>query len=628
MFWVEKAAQHGRLGRLNIGGNQHISTPCLFPVVSMVTGTTPRGGGILKHVLQAHNTSLLRRNLPVMTQALHFLNFIAGKPKSFQKWRDIGIRERYNSEIDPSPEYDAPIFFDSGGFQLLWRDQLDLSKHSLSIDRENGWKTIIELQLNLGRRNSIFATLDYPLPPGLSVTQARSRMQASRYNAVQTALYLQNRPEPSPFLYVAAHGRNKRSMAYYVRHVFKEFECNGLSNYPFGLAVGSLVPLRGAGKYKAIVELLQGLHQAIPNEAKYKVPIHVFGVTGSLMPILAYLGIDSFDSSTYIQEARGYSYVNPHTRISHSILGLNEIKCHCCVCQERIANGIDLKRIQDALTAETPRGGQPLADGTYKSEYYGYLALHNLEVDFQLMQITREAIAADCLQDYLIEYVEKMPRLRPTLEAIAQTDKSLKRNMSRKGFLIDSKKIKIKRSSKEKSVSLTYTPKSFNILSDSKYFPPKSKRVLLIIPCSTDKPYSHSHSHRFVQSRINDFLGENSKTIHKVTLSGLYGPVPEEYENNEEILSYNFRLETFDEKQMQLVIERLVEYLQRFHGCYDILGGYATSKAYRIALEKAAQKTNLSVLPKEPKACRLTEMFRQENIVELLNFLNSSIQCA
>ncbi len=57
------------------GVEVEISTPALFPVASLITGTTPRGGGIWKWVLHAHPHGLLRQQRPIMTQALHFLDF-------------------------------------------------------------------------------------------------------------------------------------------------------------------------------------------------------------------------------------------------------------------------------------------------------------------------------------------------------------------------------------------------------------------------------------------------------------------------------------------------------------------------------------------------------------------------
>ncbi|GAB4203642.1 MAG: hypothetical protein Fur006_58180 [Coleofasciculaceae cyanobacterium] len=233
-------------------------------------------------------------------------------------------------------------------------------------------------------------------------------MRKSIKNAVNAALYLRKKSDYQPFLYVAAHGQDRASMGSYVKRVFQRFGRQDLKEYPFGLAVGSLVPLRGGHKYSAIVNLLLGLQDSIPEEQLHKIPIHVFGVTGNIVPILAYLGVDSFDSSTYIQETRSLSYIDPMTGRFLPILEMENLNCSCPVCE-----GTNLEDIQNALTSEIR--GLAVHNGHFKSKYYGDIALHNLEMDFRIIERTREAIKADELQDYLIEHTEKFPQLRPVL---------------------------------------------------------------------------------------------------------------------------------------------------------------------------------------------------------------------
>src|ERR687886_136375 len=100
------ALSHGcsRIGKLNLPQGE-ILTPALFPVVSLMTGTTAKGGGLWKYILQADlSNSLLRRepSLPLMSQVLHFLDFIRDRPHELEKWRKIGIKQRYSKEILPS----------------------------------------------------------------------------------------------------------------------------------------------------------------------------------------------------------------------------------------------------------------------------------------------------------------------------------------------------------------------------------------------------------------------------------------------------------------------------------------------------------------------------------------------
>ncbi len=141
---------HGRIGNLRLP-QAEISTPLLLPVVCLLTGTTARGGGLWKYVLQADEANgLLRRNIPVMSQVLHFLDFIPNNPKGLEQWRKLGIRQRYSEDVLPSMQYTAPLFLDSGGFKLLWNKSVNLSAYGLSIEDGKGPQTILELQKDLG----------------------------------------------------------------------------------------------------------------------------------------------------------------------------------------------------------------------------------------------------------------------------------------------------------------------------------------------------------------------------------------------------------------------------------------------------------------------------------------------
>jgi predicted RNA-binding protein len=294
---------------------------------------------------------------------------------------------------------------------------------------------------------------------------------------------------------------------------------------------------------------------------------------------------------------------------------MDNLTCNCRVCKQA-----NLEEIQDALTSEIR--GRPQASGHYKSKYYGDIALHNLEMDFRILKQTREAIEANLLQDYLIQHTEKFSQLRPVLGAIAQEDESLRVRLSR---TIISMPRQLELEIDPRVVSLNYNSDDFNILTND-YRPQKDKSVLLIIPCSGGKPYSKSRSHRLIAERLEQGLGEKTKLIQKVTLSGLYGLVPEEYEQEGAVLGYDFRLEAFNKEQIILVTDRLVAYLERHSSYYIACIGYATSRAYRTVLEQAAKEVScLQVLPIKPKTRRMTEFFRKENVAELVEHVRSAL---
>jgi len=603
-----KVLRHGRIGLLDLDGNG-LATPLLFPVAPLITGTTPRGGGLWKYTLQAHPYGLMRRNKPLITQVLHFLDFSV-RPKSLENWRAKSLRDHYNQTF-PDLKYQAPIFADSGGFKLLWNNQLDISSFGIQATPE----AILALQRDMG--STLVATLDYPLPPGLQRSEAEERMRKSQDNVIDTLMLLKKMPAYRPFVFAAVHGQDSDDIRRYVQFTFAQIEEYCLSDVPLGIAIGSLVPLRGAQKIVSIIEIVRGAIAGIPEKYRHSTPVHVFGVTGNLIPLLTYLGVDTFDSSSYVQNGRSLRYFDPSTHRFCPILEMETLGCSCLVCES-----INLLELQEGLTAKNPNC-KPLPNGLYRSKYYADIALHNLEMDYQIVGETRQAVESDVMDEYLAQHREKFPQLHEALEVIAKDDYSLHLHLTRTLFSV----LPVKKSDVvERTISLKYTSESFNIVLNG-YHPPINKRVLLVIPCSAGKPYSTSRTHRLISERLSQALGERGLLVHKVTLSGLYGPVPEEYENEPAILGYDFRLEPSNEAQIHLVAKRLHTYLERYGSYYTLCLGYATSRAYRTVLEEVATQTKcLQVLPVKPRTRRLTEFFRKENVEQLVDRILSELE--
>jgi 7-cyano-7-deazaguanine tRNA-ribosyltransferase len=624
-MFSSKNFKHGRLGKLNFDQGFTLETPFLFPVVSLITGTTATGGGLWRYVLYSNDKNgLLRRNIPVLSQVLHFTQFISDGSPSLQKWRDKGVSRRYH-EAYTDLNYTAPIFFDSGGYQLLKEQSINLHKYFPASLKQEDYEKVLALQMDFAKENpSMIATLDYPLPPNLVEEEVLERIQKSQYNAIQAALKLQSHiGNKRPFLYVAAHGRSGNELCNYIKSVTKDMLA--LGNVNFGLAIGSLVPLRGGNKNEKIIEIISGLKKSMNEEVYTKTPIHTFGITGNLIPFLAYLGVDSFDSTSYIFDAQKLKWINPITRKGgHIIRTVKDITCTCCVCRDREMRGIDLDEIQKMLLTRNP-GGRKLPNGKFKSEYYSYIALHNLEMDFQIVKETKKAIKGDYLEDYVIEFARKFPRLKSSLGILAEKDKNLKIKLSKQNF--DMPVSQLKRhggADNSRQVSYKYTSDSFNILLQS-YQPPENKKILLVLPCSQRKPYSDSRSHKIVEKRLKENHKELLSSIHKVTLSGLYGPVPQEKELQEEVLRYDFYLSPKNENQIQFIAERLCDYLRLYGHLYENLIGFATVKSYRKALEMAAKEIPSLILLPSIQERRTYSYYRKSDLRELERVLQSLI---
>jgi 7-cyano-7-deazaguanine tRNA-ribosyltransferase len=589
-------------------------TPYLFPVSFLMTGTTARGGGVWKYTLQAdHENGLMRQNVPLLSETLHFLDYhLTGR--QLQVWREKSIRVRYQTEA--SVDYRAPIFLDSGGFRLMWRDGLDLSNFGIDLSPDEEAASIFELQSDLGA--NLIASLDYPLPPGLSVEEQKQRMKRSRNNAVTVGKLIRER-ENAPFLFMAVHGQTEDDIKGYVKSLFRQIERNSLHNIGFGLAIGSLVPMRSAGKIDQIIKLVWAATRAIPKKYRAEIPIHTFGLAGLLVPFLIYCGTDTFDSSRYMQEARAFRYTDDKTRRSRRILDMrrDELTCNCPTCKR-----MNLAELQDALVTQS--NNKVLSTGHYKSKYYADLALHNLYVDNRIVSTATEAIEAGELQEYLIELTDKFPDIQPALTALAECDRSMRTRLQRAAIQF-STVIPPRRPQKPvQSITFTHTSSHFNINANG--YHPDPRRILLILPCSAEKPYSTSTSHRFVDKHLKQVIPNWRNYIHKISLSGLYGPVPVEYEEESEVRSYDFLLKPENKVQIQICTERLITYLQRHQDRYDFCIAYGTSKAYRTVFEKVARQiSQLIVLPNPLRARKSAEFYRISNVQSLVTFIAAKI---
>ena len=562
----------------------------------------------------------------MLSQVLHFLDFpINGKV--LEKWRSKTFREWYQEVNGP---YNAPLLLDSGGFKLLYKAGLDLSE--FGIEAETEADDILELQNDIG--GDMVATLDYPLPPGLDRSEAERRMDRSLQNAFKVAERIADRSNP-PYLYICCHGQSQADTKEYVRKIFDRL----LGVLPsFGLAVGSLVPLRGK-RDAEVLERIIGVIKGIPESERGRTPIHAFGVSGELAPILAYMGIDSFDSSSYIQTARGLNYSHPETRQKQKIMELDETACTCRICRE-----VSLDEMHRALSDEASY--RKTSTGKYKSEYYAAIALHNFEMEAILLSGMKEAIENDDSLEELVRHARIGRSVRGAVGWLLENDEIFSGRMAKTVFSVTHSRGKadplfdrnpyqldlfagsvIAEGGDERStsISLNYTPDSFTIPKD--YVPPKEKDVLLAIPCAGKKPYSLSRTHTIVNTKLRTAFGDAGALIHRITLSGLYGPVPEEFESEEPVLRYDFQLSPRNTAQIQLGADRLCAYLDKHADHYKLIVGYATSQAYRKVFELTqARCSDFVLLPTNPKRNRLTEFFRHVHLDELVEVLSTAAQ--
>ena len=621
---------HGRIGELRLSNNNRkLETPVLYPVINFLTGTSTRGGGVWKYILKI----LMQRQTPMLSQILHFLDFpLTGR--YLENWRGKSMREHYREQ---NGVYDGTFFLDSGGFKLLYNTGMDLKE--FGIHKETESTDILDLQL--GFEGDIVASLDYPLPPNLARPEAEERMQQSLTNAVRVAERLTTNTSEirtMPYLYTCCHGQSGEDISDYVRQLFAQM--SGILP-SFGLAVGSLVPLRGKDDSE-VMELVNGVVQAIPDNRRDTTPIHAFGVSGVLTPLLAYIGVDTFDSSGYIHTSRSLTYSQPHTQKKLRIMEMDETDCDCYICE-----AYPLQEIQQAFMDK--QSYRATSTGKFKSEYYAAIGLHNFQTEADILDEMRTAIAADDALEGLVRHLAKYQNFRGLRRATAwlsENDKSLAVRLARtliqtptpmkakhtqqslnqlELFGDTENKTQTAQGNREsQTVSLAYTPDDFRVPCD--YMVPDGKEILLMIPCAGKKPYSLSRTHTMVANRLQIAFGERQARIHKITLSGLYGPIPEEFETEDAVVRYDFQLSPKNKAQIEQCATRLVNYLEKYGHNYVLAVGYATSRAYRKVLTLTEERfPGFVLLPKELRQKRLSEFFRHTNLDALVEAIRDKL---
>jgi 7-cyano-7-deazaguanine tRNA-ribosyltransferase len=577
-----KCVEHLPASMLGMIRQKHSMSSILYPVVSLMTGTTPNGGGIWKYVLHASEHGLLRRNVPMLSQVLHFLDFSVS-PKSLNQWRTKPLRQHYNGNLKTAykVDYTGDIFMDSGGYTLMFDPDLDLS--AFGMQRENLPEAVLSLQLDLGA--TFVTSLDFPIPPNLDDDEANRRQQMTLDSAIQSAKLIAERGAATKF-YVPIHGSTPQHLADFVRTVIQQLKAEGLEKEVYGLALGSMVPRRKGGRFDEVIEFAKAARCSMPEHMR----LHVFGVTGIMVPYLMAAGASSFDSSRYVQEARTLSYLNPQTKKCLSWKHLAAYPCSCQVCRDR-----DIDEDRKIMAGELI--------GRQKSEVYAAIALHNLEVDFDIVEEARNANDDQRLD----AYVQSLPQRFPTLH-LPRPDKLQIQESARKNLV------------------RSHTRNDYD-LRRRRWKPKKERKFALILPCSQEKPYTRSKSFRVVQSALRETIGEdNLQQVDIIFLSGLYGPVPEMHAEEEAVSTYDFLLHKKDTVGISEVSKRLSDFIKTHSNHYKQFIAYSTQPAYRKVLSLAsAGYSQVHLLPNKGRMGRAA-FYKTDNLVDLSQAIKSCFE--
>lgn len=266
-----------------------LETPAFFPVNN--AGMRGEGNG------PPYWTEI--PDMKTMLLNAHLLN----NSSVFQTLSKVGLHDHY--------VHDGVFFLDSGGLQhRVYNKKIDPLE-------------ILRIQEKIGA--DIASTLDVLVLPSddpLSHTYAE-HIQTSVKNALFT---LQSREREDMKIYVSLQGNHLKSIINMIDYLAKR------GNFD-GYAIGGLVPKRS--DFRRLINIVHAVRRHIGDA-----PLHVFGLGGpSYIPLLTYLGVDSFDSSSYLKAGSKRVFFLPaQGSVDFCDIGNQEwLPCICPVCSQHTA---------------------------------------------------------------------------------------------------------------------------------------------------------------------------------------------------------------------------------------------------------------------------------------------------
>ncbi|MBC7128160.1 MAG: DUF5591 domain-containing protein [Thermoplasmatales archaeon] len=244
------------------------------------------------------------------------------------------------------------------------------------------------------------------------------------------------------------------------------------------------------------------------------------------LPVLSYCGIDLFDSIDLIFKSRKKIYFTSEGEFD--LREMNEYPCSCIYCRKGIKNFEDLL-------------------------FHNYETMRN-----ELIKV-REYIRNGNLR----EYVEAKIHFSTHLASIIRIIDIEKYAYQEKRYPVNGKKIIVSPYSFYRPDILRFREKICNI-----YRKPKSTKILLLLPCSSKKPYSKSKSHKKFNEIVSSF--KNKNVIHEVIITSPLAIVPRELEYTYPSAHYDISTIGYWDKEEIDIIKKCFEKFI-YNNKYDVV---------------------------------------------------------
>ncbi len=339
MFYIKDVDLAGRIGRLGLKRG-YLETPAFFPVVDPA-----------------------RQELSVEDiKATGFKQVITNAYLLLKRFGDIVVEKGVHGILG----FDGIVMTDSGAYQILEYGGIDVEQ-----------STIIEYQKAIG--SDIGVILDVPTGD-VDYEKARGTVEITLKRALEALKLI----EGSSVAWVLPIQGGK-----YLDLV--EYSAKEASRIPYYSIYGIGSPTEFLERYEltTVLKMVYTAKKYLPDSK----PVHLFGAGHPIIiPFIVALGVDMFDSASYILYARDGRYMTEYG--VYRVEELEYFPCNCPVCS----------RIEPRDLLELDQ-----------KERVRLLALHNLYMLRKTLDKIKQAIKEGRLWEYLEELSRKHPK---ALEAL------------------------------------------------------------------------------------------------------------------------------------------------------------------------------------------------------------------
>ncbi|MCE4600053.1 MAG: tRNA guanosine(15) transglycosylase TgtA [Desulfurococcales archaeon] len=343
VFEIKETDLHGRIGKLHTKSGV-IETPAFLPVIDVYR----------------------QEIAPSKVKEIGFNQVITNAYLTFKRFGEEAVKKSIHGVIG----FDGVVMTDSGAYQMLEYGDVD-------VDQE----TIIKYQVDIS--TDIGVILD--VPTGKTDYDSAKQSVEKTIQRAREAVELIKDTEQVWVLPVQGAGYSDL-----IEESSKH--ARELSIHYGMLGIGGLTEHMESYDYLTVIKTIYSAKRLLPGGK----PVHLFGAGHPLVIALAAaLGVDTFDSASYILYARDDRYITEYG--VEKLDRLEYFPCNCPVC-----------------TRYSPRELMEMD----KRERTRLLAIHNLHVIRKTIERVKQAIKEGRLWEYLEELSRRHPSAYEALRAL------------------------------------------------------------------------------------------------------------------------------------------------------------------------------------------------------------------